>query len=139
MRILYLEYLRLIASIAVVAIHVISRASYVLGNNINSNLSVFSTAISMDAFLRFCVPIFFMISGSLILRKDDLDIKKFLISRFKRIVIPVIIWGYAYSFWFNRNIYFCRTYKKCVIRKRFLSFMVLIFNNRIIFSKSYNI
>lgn len=106
MRILYLEYLRLIASIAVIAIHVISRASYVLGNDINSNLSVFLTAISMDAFFRFCVPIFFMISGSLILKKDNLDIKKFLISRFKRIVIPVIIWGYAYSFWFNRTFTF---------------------------------
>ena len=119
MRILYLEYLRLIASIAVVAIHVISRASYVLGSNINSNLSVFSTAISIDAFFRFCVPIFFMISGSLILRKDDLDIKKFLISRFKRVVIPVIVWGYAYSFWFNRTFTFAEHTKNVLLGNGF--------------------
>lgn len=103
MKILYMEYLRFLAAISVIIIHVTGRAAYVLGGDVTTNPEVFIASVSIDSFFRFCVPIFFMISGALMFRKEEINIKSFLINRFNRIVVPVIIWGYAYSFTYNRG------------------------------------
>ena len=74
MRKYYIEYLRVIAMFAVVAIHVCIAA---LGNF--NNYSQFDAVLyaSVRNIFHFAVPIFFMISGALMLSHDrELPLKK---------------------------------------------------------------
>ncbi len=63
-RLFYLDVLRIVACFAVVCIHVISRAWYT--TNVNSEQWAYLNAF--DSALRWCVPVFVMISGALFLR-----------------------------------------------------------------------
>lgn len=102
-RIVYFDYLRFIACLAVIGIHVAGKGTYLLGNNINSNPVIFSLAATIDSCLRFAVPIFFMLGGALAFSKSKMDIKEFYQQRAKRILIPLVFWGLFYSFVFNRD------------------------------------
>ena len=102
-RIVYFDYLRFIACLAVIGIHVAGKGTYILGNNINSNPVIFSLAATIDSCLRFAVPIFFMLGGALAFSKSKMDIKEFYQQRAKRILIPLVFWGLFYSFVFNRD------------------------------------
>ena len=102
-RIVYLDYLRFIASLAVIGIHVAGKGTYILGNQISSNVKIFSLAAAIDSCLRFAVPIFFMLSGALVFSKAEMNISMFYKQRAKRILIPLVFWGLFYSFTFNRD------------------------------------
>ena len=102
-RIVYLDYLRFIASLAVIGIHVSGKGTYVLGNSLDANPPIFALAATIDACLRFAVPIFFMISGALVFLKSEMDIAQFYCQRAKRIIIPLIFWALFYSFTFNKG------------------------------------
>ncbi|BFK82372.1 acyltransferase family protein [Clostridium baratii] len=119
MKILYIEYLRFLAAISVIMIHITGRAVYVLGENVRTNSEIFITSVSIDSFFRFCVPIFFMISGALVFKKEEINIKSFLINRFNRIVVPVIVWGYAYSFTYNKGMTFIEHTKNVLLGNGF--------------------
>lgn len=102
-RIIYLDYLRFIASLAVIGIHVSGKGTYVLGNALDANSSIFTIAATIDSCLRFAVPIFFMISGALVFLKSEMDIPTFYYQRAKRIIIPLLFWALFYSFAFNKG------------------------------------
>lgn len=53
-----------------------------------------------NAFTRMAVPIFFMISGYLLLSKNE-GILSFYKKRFSKILLPFIIWTLFYSVWFH--------------------------------------
>ena len=89
-----LDVLRSIAMIMVIIIHVANCYCRSFGdiNNLSYVFSVFINILS-----RISVPIFFMISGTLLVRKN-FNKKKYLKRLFK-ILIPIIIWDIVYLIW----------------------------------------
>lgn len=118
-RIVYLDYLRLIASLAVIGIHVAGKGTYILGNEISSNPKIFVMAATIDSFLRFAVPIFFMISGAIVFSKSEMNLRGFYKQRAKRIIIPLIFWALFYSFVFNRGLSFQEHIKNMLLGNAF--------------------
>ena len=51
-----------------------------------------------DSFARGCVPVFVMVSGALLLPKDE-SYRSFFVKRFKRILIPFVVWTALYLLW----------------------------------------
>jgi surface polysaccharide O-acyltransferase-like enzyme len=88
-RIKYYDNLKFIAFIMVIVIHVGSRYLY------DGNVSIESAAgtfINISYCLsRACVPIFFMVSGALIYKGKDINIKNFYKNKFFNIVIPFLV------------------------------------------------
>jgi len=89
-----LDVLRSISMIMVILIHVANCYCRSFGD-INNLSYIFSVFINI--FSRISVPIFFMISGTLLVRKD-FDKNKYLKRLFK-ILIPIIIWDIIYLVW----------------------------------------
>ena len=118
-RIVYFDYLRFIACLAVIGIHVAGKGTYILGNNIDSNPVIFSLAATIDSCLRFAVPIFFMLSGALAFSKSEMNIKEFYQQRAKRILIPLVFWGLFYSFVFNRDWLIIEHFKQVLLGNAF--------------------
>lgn len=52
---------------------------------------------------RWCVPVLFMLSGALLIEKDE-PLKVFFLKRASKILIPLVFWSYVYIF-FARNFY----------------------------------
>ena len=54
-----------------------------------------NSVIGYSSLTRFCVPIFFMVSGALLLRKSE-DISTFFKKRFSKLISPLIFWSTFY-------------------------------------------
>lgn len=92
--IVYIDILKIISSLAVVFIHVISILWYSLDpNSKNWNyLNIF------DTFSRWCVPCFIMITGLLLLDENrNINIKKIFNKYIKKILFILIFWLIIYS------------------------------------------
>lgn len=84
-----LDNLRVLATFAVILVHV----SHPLTEQIHHQS--WWIANLYDSLARFCVPVFLMISGTLLLNKQE-SIKPFLSKRFMRILIPFLFWNTVY-------------------------------------------
>lgn len=96
-RFIYIDYLRIICCFFVIMIHV---SGQYIKYNINSyewKIAYFYNGIS-----RFSVPNFFMISGTLFLKRD-LTFKIIIRKYIKNILIHLLLWSMIYSF-FDSNI-----------------------------------
>ncbi|MDG2433715.1 acyltransferase family protein [Flavobacterium sp.] len=95
-----LSFLRIIATFSVIVIHVagplVVRFSQI--PNFEWHVANFYDSVS-----RYSVPVFFMISGALILRKDY-ELFDFLKRRFGKIIIPFLFWSLLYSL-LNRYVF----------------------------------
>ena len=93
-RILYLDYMRVTALFAVILLHVsvIDWSKF----PINSfNWQVFN---AFDGLVRFCVPVFVMISGVFFLDKDrDITLKKLFSHNILRIATAFVFWSVLYA------------------------------------------
>ncbi len=87
----WIDNLRVIATISVVVIHVIS-AYLKFETQPTTNWWV---ANVFDSLLRFCVPIFVMITGALLLPKEY-QLYDYLKNRILRIIIPFVFWTFIY-------------------------------------------
>lgn len=92
MRKIYLDYLRVLAIIAVVTIHV--TAPYYSGGY-GLDESVWWVANLLNALSRFSVPVFVMISGALLLGKR-VGVLDFYRKSSLRIIPPLIFWNLIY-------------------------------------------
>ena len=96
---LYLDLLRVIAIFAVITLHV-SAPIVVSFSNIPSNHWMIANII--DSITRFCVPVFFMISGALLLGDDrNYQFSYLFRKRILRIFIPFLIWSFFYIFYMH--------------------------------------
>ena len=96
LRIYYMDYLRTIAIIGVLAIH--AAAPYAtLYQKID--FSMWEASIIYNSLSRWCVPIFFMISGALLLGKKEEPLKDFFSKRANKILIPFLFWSVVYYLW----------------------------------------
>lgn len=87
-RILWIDWVKCIAILAVLFIH--TSSSYMVDlpvGSINWNIALFFESIS-----RFGIILFIMSSGYLLLRKDY-NLKEFLVKRFSRVLIPFFFWN----------------------------------------------
>lgn len=83
-----LELIRAIAILCVVFIHV---ASVVVNNLEDTSRTSWFFITFLDAAVRWCVPVFIMVSGSLVLQKSEPAVT-FFKRRLGRVGVPLLIW-----------------------------------------------
>lgn len=94
-RIVYADMLRLVAIFFVVLIHACTLYMY----DYNLNLRIWSQTLIFDSFSRWCLPIFFMLSGMFLLNpKKEESLSNFYKKRFATVLIPFITWTIIYAF-----------------------------------------
>ncbi|QGH60160.1 acyltransferase [Serratia proteamaculans] len=89
-RVNYYDQLKIFSVIAVILFH--TSVEYY-----NFNAHGWVSAIAYSSFTRFCVPIFFMISGATLIEKSD-SIGEFFKKRYSKIIPPLVFWSLIYSF-----------------------------------------
>ncbi len=88
----WLDILRIISCFAVILLHCSCDAF-----SINQGIIGFTIGNFYNSISRFCVPIFLMITGALLLNPDkEIDIKKFTINKTLKIIIDLICWCIIY-------------------------------------------
>lgn len=93
-RIYYLDILRIISIMAVLIVHI---SAIPVGKIESIGTTHWWIANVMNGGLRWCVPIFFMISGALLLSsKKEQDIFVFYKKSFKRLFLPFFTWSIIY-------------------------------------------
>lgn len=86
-RLVYMDWLRVLATIAVVTIHVSAGYVSVLDAN---NASRWMAGNLFESISRASVPIFVMISGALLLKgTKDISVGEFLQKRASKVIIPL--------------------------------------------------
>lgn len=85
--------LRVVATISVIFLHVTAGILYQYGTISNS---IWWTGNIYDSLVRFCVPVFVMLTGVLLLGKKY-ELNDFLKKRFLRIVLPFLFWSLIYA------------------------------------------
>lgn len=88
----WIESLRVLATIAVILIH---SGMNIVGNYAKMPSDFLLSSMTYTSFSRFCVPVFVMISGALLLNKPY-TIADFLKKRLTRIGLPLLFWGSVY-------------------------------------------
>ncbi|WP_169463239.1 acyltransferase [Kaistella palustris] len=91
----WVDSLRVLATFSVIILHVAARLAVQYGKISDSE---WWTANIYDSIVRFCVPIFLMISGTVIFSKTYISTKYFLQKRLARIVWPFLFWTFIYIF-----------------------------------------
>ena len=86
------DNLRALAIFGVVIIHAAAPCLYQFDNVNNFD---WQAANALDSAFRFCVPVFLMLTGALVLSKDY-PLKDFLRKKFIRIILPFVFWSTIY-------------------------------------------
>jgi len=97
--ILWADLIRVVAIFLVVLIHVSGQLTTVWGK-IPTNQWIIADIYGSIA--RIAVPLFFMISGYLLLPRSE-SLSVFYIKRMTRILIPLIVWSLIYLGWYCGN------------------------------------
>ncbi len=99
-KIIWLDCLRVISTFAVIVIHTAANLNRQFGH---VEATDWWAANCWQGLSRFCVPIFFMISGVTVLGRD-LPIKEHFKKPFVRIIVPFLFWHCCYMFfnWYVR-------------------------------------
>jgi surface polysaccharide O-acyltransferase-like enzyme len=93
--IFYIDFLRFIAAIAVIIIHVLGPFRYLYGEIPDSD---WLAAMGLNSLTRWAVPVFMLISGALLLSSQKpFDIKYYLTHRLSKVVVPFIAWTVIYA------------------------------------------
>lgn len=91
-RVVYLDYLRIFSTFAVIFLHVSAQNWY--------SASVFSTEWQIlnfyDSLVRWAVPVFVMISGALFLSKE-ISIRTLYLKHVLRMIIAFVVWSFVYA------------------------------------------
>lgn len=87
----YIDYLRIIATIAVIVTHVSAGFLY----EFNFEDTTWWIGLLSAGSMRFCVPVFVMISGALLLEKQY-SLKVHFQKRFQRVLLPFLFWSIIY-------------------------------------------
>lgn len=93
-----LDFLRVCAIIAVIIVHCIALSTNPAFQT--SNPRSWFSAIAIDSFIRWCVPVFVMISGAFAINSDSYKYPRvFFKKRFLRLLPALIIWPVIYEVW----------------------------------------
>ena len=90
------DFLRVAAMFAVITIHCVMPITIIL----TPASSDWAIAEVIDSYMRWCVPVFVMISGALLIRKSTYtQLGTYIHRRISRILIPFIAWPILYALW----------------------------------------
>jgi surface polysaccharide O-acyltransferase-like enzyme len=89
----WLDHLRATATFSVIILHV---AAPLLSGFEKLPSDIWWSGNLYDGLVRFCVPVFLMMSGALILPKAYESIPEFLGKRMSRIILPFLFWAGVY-------------------------------------------
>lgn len=95
-----ISFLRILSTFLVIVIHVSGPLVIKYGS---ISMIDWHVANVFDSFSRFSIPMFFMISGALLLHGND-GLKDFLSKRFWKIIPPFLFWSLTYSL-LNRYVF----------------------------------
>lgn len=98
-RTVYFDYLRVFAAFAVIIIHTAAQNWY----SVDVNSFEWQVLNFYDAIVRWGVPVFVMISGSLFLGKE-IPLKKIYAKYILRMAISFIVWSVVYTVFHRRDI-----------------------------------
>ena len=91
-RIVYLDLLRILATFAVIFLHGATSEFY----NSHSSINWYMAAVE-DSLVRWCVPVFVMISGALFLNPNkEISYRVILTKRIPRLLLAYVFWALAY-------------------------------------------
>ncbi|MDD1781991.1 acyltransferase family protein [Enterovibrio sp. ZSDZ35] len=94
-KIFYIEMLRVIAAVAVIAIHVLGPYRYLSGGIPDVD---WVTAIAINGASRWAVPVFIMITGALLLSDTrPFSASLFLRRRVMKVFVPFVVWSIFYA------------------------------------------
>jgi surface polysaccharide O-acyltransferase-like enzyme len=93
----WLDWLRAAATFAIIALHVTTREKVRLKDGI-SDLDWWSISC-IELITRLAVPLFFMISGVLIIEKCVHDPWNYIIPKVRKVFLVLILWMICYSVW----------------------------------------
>nr|WP_269809192.1 acyltransferase family protein [Enterovibrio nigricans] len=94
-KIVYIELLRVIAAIAVIAIHVLGPYRHLSGDIPDSD---WIAAISINGASRWAVPVFIMITGALLLSDTrPFSASLFVRRRVMKVFVPFVVWSIFYA------------------------------------------
>ena len=91
-RTLYFDHLRVLATIAVMMLHVAAMNWSAVDVN-GYDWRVFNF---YDSIVRWSVPVFIMISGALFLNRDDVPVKKIYFKYVLRMAVAYLFWSFIY-------------------------------------------
>jgi len=98
----YLDYIKVIAIIGVIMIHVCSTFIYRFEPSYATYVAVFT----IEWFIRIAVPLFFMCSSAIFLvYKNGIDIKRLYKKNIFKLVICLILYSFVYSAYHNRELF----------------------------------
>jgi len=98
----YADVMRLVAMLAIISLH--ASGSSLHYNAYNDGYAWWVNSLFYDGFLKWGTGVFLMISGVFMLEEQRTqNIRTFLIGRFKRIVIPFIVWAVLYKIYDDPN------------------------------------
>ena len=98
-RTVYLDYLRLIASLAIIILHVSAQNWY----NTEPSTHEWQVFNTYDSFVRWGTPVFVMISGAIFIGKD-IPIKKIYTKYIVRLLTAFLFWAIIYAVFANGTI-----------------------------------
>lgn len=91
-RTVYYDYLRVLATVSVMTVHIVgTNWATVDVNSFNWKMFNFYESI-----VRWCVPMFVMISGALFLGRDDISLRKVYTKYIPRMIVAFFTWGFIY-------------------------------------------
>lgn len=93
----WLDIARVCAMLAVLGVHAVAPVVTTAHTDLGS--PTWWTANLVDATLLWCVPVFIMISGALLLGPRSEGLRTFYRKRFTRIGIPLVVWSGVYLLW----------------------------------------
>ncbi|WP_290059868.1 acyltransferase [Paraclostridium bifermentans] len=91
------DYIRALGVLCIIGIH----STDLLLSNVQNHSAQWWFGTLIQLVVRIGLPIFFMISGALILNSSNDNIGEFYKKRFLRILIPLFIYSFIYLFVFN--------------------------------------
>lgn len=90
-RIVWVDWAKFLAIFAILIVHCSS--DFLMSNVIGSGNWL--VAVFFESLTRWGVLVFIMVSGFLLLRKEY-DLREFIFKRFKRVVLPFVLWNIVY-------------------------------------------
>ncbi|MGM9477887.1 acyltransferase [Pedobacter sp. GSP4] len=91
-RVLWADYLRVLGTVSVIFLHIAANTASQYGN---ISTVFWWVGNVYDSSVRFCVPIFVMLTGALLLN-EEVEISGFLRRRVIRVVLPLFFWSLVY-------------------------------------------
>ena len=104
-RILWIDIVKIFAIFSVLILHSSSPILYMIGK---IELDIWQIGNIYDSLVRMAVPLFFMVSGALLLNQKEEALSRFFSKRFVKVIIPLIAWSIVYilfrKYALNQNI-----------------------------------